>query len=305
MTDSTASQPPPHTGLPSTPRRREAEEWALVLVAEGFSPRVERSEGGGFVVDVEPQHRNEARHILDSWRAERAERAQRRSLPPPRAASLFETAAAYLLAVGLLVFHVGLEVSNRWSALVDVGISRAALVLDGQWWRTVTALTLHADLGHAAGNALFGGLFLAALAGRLGIGVALLAFVTSGTLGNLANALYYGSAHASLGASTGVFGLVGWLAGLAAWRRHQVASTGRGAWVAFGAGLAILAMTGSGDPRIDLAAHLFGLGTGAASGFLLAAPLARRPRPGPTGQAVAALLSIALISIAWILAGHG
>ena len=39
------------------------------------------------------------------------------------------------------------------------------LVLAGELYRTVTALTLHADLPHVAGNALFGGFFLAALAG--------------------------------------------------------------------------------------------------------------------------------------------
>ena len=37
---------PQHEPLSTTHRKREAEDWALVLVAEGFEPRVVRSESG-------------------------------------------------------------------------------------------------------------------------------------------------------------------------------------------------------------------------------------------------------------------
>ncbi|MBW2425310.1 MAG: rhomboid family intramembrane serine protease [Deltaproteobacteria bacterium] len=287
--------------LPSTRRKREAEDWALVLVAEGFEPRVVRNESG-WQVEVPQEAHERAIEILKAYRAERLERQRRLSLPPPRGPSNLEAASAYALALALLVFHLGLEAAGRADPLVEVGGSRAALVLDGEAWRLVTALTLHADLPHALGNTLFGGLFLAALAGRLGIGLAFLTFVASGTLGNLANAVYYGSNHGSIGASTGVFGLVGVLAGLAAWRRHQGAIPGRGAWVAFGAGLAIVAMLGSGGPEVDLSAHLFGLAAGGLTGLVLAIPFAGHPRPGRTGQIVAFGAAALLIAGAWTLA---
>jgi membrane associated rhomboid family serine protease len=282
----------------TTPKKREAEDWALVLIAEGIQSKVVRSETG-FTVHVASGDALAAREILDSWQTERSERSRRLAIPPARGATTLEAAIAYACALTLVAFHLGLENSGRWADFRELGKSQAALVLEGQWWRLVTALTLHADLPHVLGNTLFGGFFLAAVAGRLGIGIAILCFVTTGTLGNLANALYYGSAHSSVGASTGVFGLVGVLAGLAAWHRHQTALPGRGAWVALGAGLAIVAMLGSGGPRVDFSAHLFGLAAGALTGLILAAPLASRRRSKPLGQGLAATASLGIILAAW------
>jgi membrane associated rhomboid family serine protease len=286
---------------PTTPKKREAEDWALVLIAEGIQARVVRAEAG-FTVQVGPGDARAAFEIIDAWQIERSERSRRLALPPARGATALEAVMAYVCVLALLAFHLGLESSSQQADFVRLGKSQAALVLDGQWWRLITALTLHSDLPHVLGNTLFGGFFLAAVAGRLGIGIAILCFVTTGTLGNLANALYYGSAHSSVGASTGVFGLVGVLAGLAAWHRHQKAVPGRGAWVALAAGLAIVAMLGSGGPRVDFSAHLFGLAAGALTGLLLAAPLASRTRIESPGQAVAATAAIGIILAAWFYA---
>ena len=287
--------------LPITRRKREAEDWALVLIAEGIPSTIQRVDGT-FTLQVASKAHATAREILTAWQIERAERARRIALPIPRGATTFETATAYVCALALLAFYLGLEASDRSSLFREIGRSQAALVLDGQGWRLVTALTLHADLPHVIGNTLFGGFFLAALAGRVGIGFAVLGFVVSGTLGNLANALYYESAHSSIGASTGVFGLVGVLAGLAAWRRHQLATPGRGAWVAFAAGLGIVAMLGSGGPKVDFSAHLFGLAAGGLTGLLLAVPFASRSIPNNLGQALAMATALAVIAAAWILA---
>jgi rhomboid protease GluP len=286
------------TTHPTTPRKREAEEWALVLAAEGFAPKVVRGTGG-FHVAVEAGREGEASEIIAAWRLERAERTQHRAPAPVPSATPIETAAAYAFAVGLLAFHLGLEAADRHTFLVQAGKSQAALVMAGEAWRTVTALTLHADLAHAVGNTLFGGFFLAALAGRLGVGCSVLAFLVSGALGNLANAIYYGHAHNSIGASTGVFGLVGVLAGLAAWQRHQTAPPGRGAWVAFAAGLAIVAMLGSGGPKVDFSAHLFGLAAGALTGLVIALPIARHPRPGIPAQILALAITAVVIAGSW------
>lgn len=297
-TPPTTPQTTPPTTPQTTPRKRVAEEWALVLTAEGFAPRVVR-DGGVFRVEVEAGRADEAARIIDAWREERALRDLRPPPAPAQGASALEAAAAYGLALGLLAFHLGLESAERHAAFVDAGRSQAARVLAGETWRVVTALTLHADLPHVVGNTLFGGFFLAALAGRLGVGCSLLAFLVSGALGNLANALYYSHAHSSIGASTGVFGLVGVLAGLAAWQRHQTAPPGRGAWVAFAAGLAIVAMLGSGGPKIDFSAHLFGLGAGALTGLLIAIPVARSPKPGPTAQAAAFGVVAMMLALCW------
>ena len=288
---------------PITHRKREAEEWALVLIAEGIPTKLQRIDRS-YSLDVPPDAQVRAWEIIASWQVERSERARRIALPEPRGATSFETATAYAFAMTLLAFYLGLEAAERAEAFRGFGRSQAALVLEGEWWRLVTALTLHADLPHVIGNTLFGGFFLAAVAGRVGIGFAVLTFLISGTLGNFANALYYGSAHSSIGASTGVFGLVGVLAGLAAWRRHQTASPGRGAWVAFAAGLGIVAMLGGGGPGIDFSAHLFGLAAGGLTGLVLAVPFAGRDQPNNVSQGLAIVVALALVLCAWILASR-
>ena len=268
-------------------RKRVAEEWALVLTAEGYSPKLVRDEDL-YAIEVDGRDAEAADASLTSWQA-------------PEATSV-DLGLAYASALCLLAFHLGLEWTGNHEAYVDLGDSQAALVLSGQIWRVLTALTLHADLAHVAGNTLFGGFFLAALTGRLGLGCSILAFLVSGTLGNFANAVYYGSAHSSIGASTGVFGLVGVLAGLAAWRRNRMHAPKRGAWIAFAAGLGVVAMLGGPGQRIDFAAHLFGLAAGALTGVLISIPLAFRTRPGLPAQVAAAVASALLVFGAWRLA---
>lgn len=293
--------------LPETPRKREAEEWALVLQAEGLTVAVVRggTDARGerdrpWTVAVPPEAVERAAASLAAWKAERAlppppeEPALVFTLPSPNEVALSLASASLLVA-----FHLGLERAGRLGDFIDRGENQAALVLTGEVHRCLTALTLHADLAHAAGNALFGTVFLAALAGRLGLGLALACFVATGAVGNLADALYHRAAHSTVGASTGVFGLVGVLTGLAAWRRHARGTRGRGAWVALGAGLALVAMLGGAGPKVALAAHLFGLGTGALAGVALAYPLALRPRPGTTAQLAAVLASVAALALAW------
>ncbi len=133
----------------------------------------------------------------------------------------------------------------------------------------VTALTLHSGLGHLAGNLVFGVLF-GLFAGRLlGSGVAWLAIVLAGAMGNLLNTLLLESAHRSIGASTAVFAALGIVAGYV-WKA-QLMSQER--WVyrngPIVGGLALLMYTGTGDANTDIGAHLFGFLTGFGTGMLL------------------------------------
>ena len=293
------------SAAPSTRRRRQADDWSLVLEAEGIAHSWQR-ENGGFSLVTADGDRDRASRIVAEWEEERSER-QRRLVPrASREPTAIEVACAYALALLLIGWHARLVASGSLEAFSEIGASDAAKVLAGETERLVTALTLHSDWAHVAGNTLFGGLFLAILAGRLGVGVGALCFVATGAAGNFANVLYYGTQHVSVGASTGVFGLVGVLSGLAAWQRHQTAPPRRGAWVAFAAGLGIVAMLGTGGPRVDLSAHVFGLIAGTAAGIALALPLATRSDPPrPLVQIAALLISIACVGLAWRLAWGG
>ncbi len=174
------------------------------------------------------------------------------------------------------------------------------LIREGEWWRTITALTLHGGVRHLLGNLVFG-VFFGIFAGRLlGSGVAWLSVVIAAALGNTANTLLLESTHRSIGASTAVFATLGLLAGYV-WRGQLMAqdrwSTRYGPIVG---GLALLMFTGTGDANTDIGAHLMGFVCGFAAGMVLTG-LGRMPAP-PRVQVVAGAAAIGLIASAWLLA---
>jgi membrane associated rhomboid family serine protease len=174
-------------------------------------------------------------------------------------------------------------------------------ILLGELWRAVTALTLHADLAHALSNAIALTLFLGALSSILGPGVASALVLFAGAGGNLVNALVHGSAHVSIGASTSVFGAVGMLGGLALAKRGRRKVPRRRAWVPIAAALALLGMLGTGGPRVDVWAHLFGLLVGGVLGlffaFVAPSPSARLVQWGCGSAAFAVLISCWLLAL--------
>ena len=79
------------------------------------------------------------------------------------------------------------------------GALHAAAVLDGDWWRTVTALTLHGDLGHLLGNTLFGIVFGWFIGRYLGSGFGWLLIVAAGAIANYCNAMLQPEAFRAIG----------------------------------------------------------------------------------------------------------
>lgn len=279
-----------------TARRALADEWALVLLAEGLSARLRRV-GGSWALFVPPQDAERAARILAGYvREEREEPAPE----VPAWGGEAPLAAAALAAGGLLVFH---RVTGPWAdgaAWFEAGAASARAIAAGEPWRAVTALTLHADAAHVFGNALAGVLLWTLVGRALGPGVGVLAVVVAGTGGNLANALLRAGSHLSVGASTAVFGAVGLLGGLGGPRRAVGLGRHPG-WVSLAACLGLLAMLGTGGGRTDVWAHGFGVGAGFAVGLVLAR-LVPRP-PGLVVQAAAAGLAVAAVLGAWAAAG--
>jgi len=286
--------------LPLSDTRGRAEALALVLTSQGLSSRIERTEAGYSLV-VAPEDVERARRILRLWVDENLAR------PTPPEARLPETnrpghiAIAYTLALLLLGLHFVVERHEDAAFARRIGSANAYYILRGEVWRLLTALTLHKDIAHALGNTLIGGLFLASLSGRVGVGVALAGALLSGALGNLADAIHHQTGHNSIGASTAVFGVVGLLCGIEAWRRQRLALPWRGAWVPIGAGAALLAMLGSGGGDVDFGAHIYGLLAGMGVGYLFAPRVSPEP-PGPRAQALAGFASIATLASAWFWA---
>ncbi len=174
---------------------------------------------------------------------------------------------AYLIVVTLIAWLAGNSVfGSDWYQLGRVD---GTLLREGEWWRPITALTLHSGLRHLAGNIIFGTLF-GLFAGRLlGSGLAWFAIVVSGAMGNVLNTLLLESSHRSIGASTAVFAALGLVAGYV-WRAKLMSQERWPYRVGpIVGGFALLMYTGTGDANTDIGAHLMGFLCGFSSGMLL------------------------------------
>ena len=273
-----------------------------MLAADGLSPSVQHGPEG-FVLGVPTDEAERAADVLSAYESEKREHELRREQesrrgPEPVAAG--GVLAGLAVSAALLGFFFLTGPRNPALIWFERGSADAERILLGELWRTVTALTLHADVAHALANALVGAVFLSAVCGALGAGVGCALVLLSGAGGNLANALFQSSHHVSIGASTAVFGAVGLLSGLAVARRRRQQSLRRHPWVPIGAGLAILAMLGTAGARVDLWAHLFGLLVGGALGIPVGFALPRPP--GPVVQWILGGAALTAVLYCWGLA---
>jgi membrane associated rhomboid family serine protease len=199
----------------------------------------------------------------------------------------------------LLLVFACVHASVVYHDWFGAGRLEAGSVVHGEWWRALTALTVHLELDHLGGNLVFGAFFGYFVGRYLGRGVGWLAVLAAGTLANVLNAIVQSPAHRSIGASTAVFAALGLLTAYT-WRRGFLRETPWRARIApIVAGLGLLAFTGTAGENTDLTAHLFGFIMGFGAGLALArwasiAWLRSRRR-----QAICAGFALAALVGAW------
>lgn len=278
-------------------RMPECDQQSLVLSAVGIhSWTVVR--GGVFVVVVEEGSEALARHHLSAVAHEAKIPVHTPKLPKlrPRAWSgsilyaLVMIAVAYAAGSGAF----GLD----WLA---TGALNGAIPSSQEWWRVVTALTLHADVGHLLSNLLFGTV-LGYLASRsLGSGVAWAAILVGAMMGNALDALWMPVEQRSIGASTAVFATLGILSAYA-WTLESATNL---RWAKrlgpLIAGVILLGFLGAGGERTDVVAHV----TGFASGCLLGLGLGKIPERRFDSRALqlaTGAFTLATLAVAWMFA---
>lgn len=273
-------------------------ERALVLRTQGIAADIVPS-GAGFALVVGSSDAAVARSEIENWQRENENWPPRHT--PQRRHDL-DAWPGVMMFVFLMC--LGAILSTAHAGGFDwfgAGKVNASLVRDGQWWRTVTALTLHADLPHLASNLVFGST-LGYFAGRyFGSGLTWLAIVLAGAIGNLANSFLMPPTHTSVGASTAIFATLGMLSAFA-WKRKMYPQD---RWAyrlgPIIAGIALLAYTGTGGERTDVSAHLTGFASGFAVGVAFALIAASLPRTA-RAQWIAGTAALGLLALSWVLA---
>lgn len=229
------------------------------------------------------------------------ERSVVRPPPPefvPFAGSSIGT-ALYIAVLILAAYCAGIQAFGRdW---LDAGSLDARAGGGGEWWRAITALTLHLDQVHLLGNLLFGA-GIGFLAGRaFGPGVAWASILAAGGAANYLDMLISPSTHRAVGASTAVFAALGLLSGFAWRQRLSVRERFRYRWAPLFAGVCLLALLGAGDEHVDVLGHTLGFAAGIALGWVYARNDVPRRRAGRL-QITAGAAALAVIALAWFLA---
>ena len=279
-----------------SPSETDCRERALVLQVADIAHEVRR-EAGELTIRVAASDADRSRAELDAYASEN------RDWPPARLAvpKLANGWVGVLGFVTVLLLVALLQEQHSFGMdWLEAGTAQAGLIRQGLWWLTVTALTLHTDLGHLLGNIVIGSL-VGLFAGRsFGSGRAWLGILFGGALGNLLNAWLHPAGHASIGASTAVFAALGLLAGHA-WRRRRSLTSRMERWVPLVGGVLLLSYLGTSGERTDIAAHVFGFLCGALLGALCG-----KMTDGAWSQLRAQLIfggaALTILAVAWALA---
>jgi rhomboid protease GluP len=276
--------------------RAQAEIWSLVLTARDVPHKILHSIYG-YRIAVPPDHENRAATEIEKYEHEN------RAWPLIfKVTSWYPNAQSTFWTLLILTAVFSISFSENWKGrLIAIGSGDVDSVLhDGQWWRLVTALTLHTDPPHLLGNMMMGGLLMVWLCSLLGIGLGWGITLLSGILGNLINALVHGEAHSSIGSSTAIFGALGVIIAFQTLSARRFSL--RDCAIPLGAGFALLGFLGAHGERTDLGAHLFGFLSGLILGLLAVQLLKTSGLPSLKTDHIIGMITCFVPILAWLIA---
>ncbi len=241
----------------------QADNYGLVLDAYGLPYSVKRS-GSSWEIWIDETIHDRALELVEQYIEENPH------IPLPDAQETethHRTFTGIWACLILMACSIAVNMSGNVDKIVREYGASASDILNGEIYRTVTALMLHSSYPHLVGNMAGIAIFGTAVCNITGTGVGWLIILLTGILGNLANAALFGYGHLSIGASTAVFGAIGILAAYQLSRKIKIAGQRMKAWLPLAGGLALLGFLGS-SKHSDLTAHLFGFIAGICLGLL-------------------------------------
>lgn len=289
----------PVQAVTQTHNQQQANLFSLVLSAAHITHTVQKLETGDWTILVGQHDFPRADYEIQLFIEEN------RNWPPPQPAQ-DEFAPVFhahtLLLVGILVLFF--SVTGNWSPNSEwfqSGSVDSSLILhEGEYYRLITALTLHSDVVHLLSNCFLGAFLLHFYFRILGNGLGLAALLFAASSANLLNVLGHGPGHLSVGFSTAIFSVIGILSAIN-FRHYKFRRPAR-LLLPLMAGAALLAMLGSSGEHTDLGAHFYGLITGLVTGLILSFEPIFRLRQQFQLQSILALSSWFITLLAWYYA---
>lgn len=283
----------PETVCASEGTFRQIRDDSLVLLSQGISHRLIRSEEGPFQIFILPEHEERARLQLELYRKENPPKEEN----PPLPLSFSLQPLWVLLAptiVTLIDFTDKVNFHTR-------GISDASKVLKGEWFRSFTAQTLHGDVRHLASNLICGYIVMNMITFRIPL-LRLAPFIAiASAIANLCVSLTVQTNFRSLGFSTFVFAAIGCLS-VIEFRLMPKETHGLLRRFAPLCGAASLAVFLGLGENADILGHAYGFIAGLFCGFIPSKKALRWGTPLSATDGIGLLLYYAFYIIAWKLA---
>jgi membrane associated rhomboid family serine protease len=280
-------------------------EFSLVLLARLVEHEIV-PDGAYWALLVPGHELRRAHEELGRYSLERQVRRPVSKYRRPAPGAIYG-AAAYTVSLLFIAYCAGIRLFN--SDWLTLGGLDSAEVVHHQWWRAVTALTLHTGPGHLLSNLAYGLLAGIAAARLIGPGVAWAAGLSAAVLANVIEMAVSPVWHRAIGASTLVFALLGLITGLAVADTEKSRERSFRRWTPVAAGVALLALTGGGgvdlekgapQTDVDILGHLLGFACGVGTGFLM--QKAHLRSESARVQILAGAAALATIAVAWALA---
>ncbi|MBR4681443.1 MAG: rhomboid family intramembrane serine protease [Fibrobacter sp.] len=272
---------------------RQIRDDSLVLLSQGISHRLLRSIEGPFLIFVLPEHEARAQEQLALYRKENPPKEEN----PPIPLSFSLQPLWVLLAPTIFTL---IDFSDKVN-LHSRGISDAGKVLKGEWWRALTAQTLHGDVRHLASNLICGYIVMNMITFRIPL-LRLAPFIAiASAIANLCVSLTVQTSFRSLGFSTFVFAAIGCLS-VIEFRLMPKETHGLLRRFAPLCGAASLAVFLGLGENADILGHAYGFIAGLFCGFIPSKKALRWGTPLSTIDGIGLLLYYVFYVIAWKMA---
>lgn len=283
----------PETVCASEGTFRQIRDDSLVLLSQGISHRLIRTEEGPFQIFILPEHEERARLQLALYRKENPPKEEN----PPLPLSFSLQPLWVLLAptiVTLIDFTDKVNFHTR-------GISDASKVLKGEWFRSFTAQTLHGDVRHLASNLLCGYIVMNMITFRIPL-LRLAPFIAiASAIANLCVSFTVQTSFRSLGFSTFVFAAIGCLS-VIEFRLMPKETHGLLRRFAPLCGAASLAVFLGLGENADILGHAYGFIAGLFCGFIPNKKSLRWGTPLSSADGIGLLFFYGLYIAAWKMA---
>jgi membrane associated rhomboid family serine protease len=272
---------------------RQIRDDSLVLLSQGISHRLLRSIEGPFLIFVLPEHEARAQEQLALYRKENPPKEEN----PPIPLSFSLQPFWVLLAPTIITLIDFTDKVNFHTP----GISDASKVLKGEWWRTLTAQTLHGDVRHLASNLICGYIVMNMITFRIPL-LRLAPFIAiASAIANLCVSLTVQTNFRSLGFSTFVFAAIGCLS-VIEFRLMPKETHGLLRRFAPLCGATSLAVFLGLGENADILGHAYGFIAGLFCGFIPSKKALRWGTPLSTIDSIGLLIYYALYIVAWKIA---